>query len=66
MRRMSREFSLVVLGSGMLTAGYFAYPEADLQAKAEQQAVQRVAAARTARTATSCSSRWAASRRTRA
>ena len=42
MRRMSREFSLVLLGSGLLTAGYFAYPEADLQAKAEKEAAQRV------------------------
>lgn len=29
MARMSRELTLVLLGSGLLTAGYFALPEAD-------------------------------------
>jgi hypothetical protein len=29
MSRMSRELTLVLLGSGLLTAGYFAWPEAD-------------------------------------
>lgn len=43
MARMSREFSLVLLGAGILTAGYFLWPEDDLQARAEQQAVQQVA-----------------------
>ena len=27
MTRMSREFSLVLLGAGLLTAGYFMWPE---------------------------------------
>jgi hypothetical protein len=29
MARMSREFSLVLLGAGLLTAGYFLWPEED-------------------------------------
>jgi hypothetical protein len=29
MARMSREFSLVLLGTGLLTAGYFLWPEED-------------------------------------
>jgi hypothetical protein len=29
MARMSREFSLVLLGAGLLTAGYFLWPEDD-------------------------------------
>jgi len=44
MSRMSREFSLVLLGSGILTAGYFLAPtpaEA-LAAKADDQAAERV------------------------
>lgn len=44
MTRMSREFSLVLLGSGILTAGYFlaSDSEKDLQAKEEQQAQQQL------------------------
>lgn len=33
MARMSKEFPLVLLGAGVLTAGYFLYPEPDLEAK---------------------------------
>jgi hypothetical protein len=42
MTRMSREFSLVLLGAGLLTAGYFAWPEQDYEKKAEEQARKRV------------------------
>lgn len=43
MARMTRELSLVLVGSGILTAGYFLYPEEDLQAKQEEQVAQQVA-----------------------
>ena len=42
MTRMSREFSLVLLGAGMLTAGYFMWPEQDFEKRAEEQATNRV------------------------
>jgi hypothetical protein len=42
MTRMSREFSLVLLGAGLLTAGYFAWPEQDLAKEADKQAEKRV------------------------
>jgi hypothetical protein len=42
MARMSREFSLVLLGAGILTAGYFLWPEEDVEAKANQQAQQQI------------------------
>lgn len=44
MTRMSREFSLVLLGAGILTAGYFAAPssEDEVEKKADEQAAQRV------------------------
>jgi len=44
MSRMSREFSLVLLGAGILTAGYFLAPPPDeeLEKKADEQAAQRV------------------------
>ena len=43
MARMSREFSLVLLGAGILTAGYFAYrDDNNLFAKEEDQAKQQV------------------------
>jgi hypothetical protein len=42
MTRMSREFSLVLLGSSMLTGGYFLWPEQDFEKRAEEQAEQRV------------------------
>jgi len=42
MTRMSREFSLVLLGSGLLTAGYFLWPEQDFEKRAEDQARNRV------------------------
>jgi hypothetical protein len=43
MTRMSKEFSLVLLGSGILTAGYFTVPSAEegMEAKAEEQAASR-------------------------
>ena len=42
MTRMSREFSLVLLGAGLLTAGFFAWPEKDIEKRAEEQAQNRV------------------------
>jgi hypothetical protein len=36
MARMTREFSLVLLGAGLLTAGYFLWPEDDPLKKAEE------------------------------
>ncbi len=46
MTRMSREFSLVLLGAGILSAGYFLAPSPpDLQAKADEQAAERVGGA---------------------
>lgn len=42
MTRMSREFSLVLLGAGVLTAGYFLWPDEVLAKRAEQQGKQRV------------------------
>ncbi len=42
MTRMSREFSLVLLGAGILTAGYFAWPEKDFEGLANEQAQKRV------------------------
>ena len=42
MARMSREFSLVLLGAGILSAGYFLWPEENLEARANQQAAQQV------------------------
>jgi hypothetical protein len=37
MARMSREFTLVLLGAGLLTAGYFVWPDDDPAKKAEEQ-----------------------------
>ena len=42
MTRMSQEFSLVLLGAGLLTAGYFLWPEPDFEKRAEEQASRRV------------------------
>jgi hypothetical protein len=44
MTRMGREFSLVLLGAGILTAGYFIAPtpEEELKKKAEEQDQRRV------------------------
>jgi hypothetical protein len=42
MARMSREFSLVLVGSGILTAGYFVYPDEDLEAKQNEQVQQQL------------------------
>jgi hypothetical protein len=43
MTRMSKEFTLVLLGSGVLTAGYFTIPSAEeeMERKAEEQAAHR-------------------------
>jgi hypothetical protein len=43
MTRMSKEFTLVLLGSGILTAGYFTVPSAEeeMEKKAEEQAAHR-------------------------
>lgn len=47
MARMSREFSLVLLGAGILTAGYFYFREDDkLFAKEEEQTREQVAGRR--------------------
>lgn len=45
MARMSRELSLVLVGSGILTAGYFLYPDEEkaLLEKQDEQARQQVA-----------------------
>jgi hypothetical protein len=43
MARMSREFSLVLVGSGILTAGYFLYPDDDLEAKQKEKIEQQLA-----------------------
>ena len=43
MPRMTREFSLVLVGSGILTAGYFLYPDDDLEAKQKEQVQQQLA-----------------------
>jgi hypothetical protein len=42
MTRMSREFSLVLLGAGLLTAGYFVWPENNFDTEADKQAEKRV------------------------
>jgi hypothetical protein len=42
MTRMSREFSLVLLGAGLLTAGYFMWPERDFDKRTEEEAQKRV------------------------
>jgi hypothetical protein len=40
MARMSREFTLVLLGAGLLTAGFFLWPDDDPAQKANDQANQ--------------------------
>jgi len=42
MTRMTREFSLVLLGASALTATYFLWPEQDFDKRTEDQARQRV------------------------
>lgn len=44
MTRMGRDFSLVLLGASILTMGYFmtASPEAEMEAKADEQSAERV------------------------
>jgi hypothetical protein len=43
MTRMSKEFSLVLLGAGVLSAGYFVAPHAEeeMEAKSDEQAARR-------------------------
>jgi hypothetical protein len=43
MARMTREFSLVLVGSGVLTTGYFVYPDEDLEARQKEQVEQQLA-----------------------
>lgn len=43
MARMTREFSLVLVGSGVLTAGYFTYPAEDIEAKQDEAVKQQLA-----------------------
>ena len=43
MARMGREFSLVLLGSGMLAAGSFLWPAEDLAVQAANAGAQQVA-----------------------
>lgn len=42
MTHMSREFSLVLVGAGLLTAGFYSWPEPDFEKRAEEQAGRRV------------------------
>lgn len=42
MTRMSQEFSLVLLGAGLLTTGYFLWPEPDFEKRSEEEAHRRV------------------------
>jgi hypothetical protein len=42
MTRMTREFSLVLLGASALTATYFLWPEKDFDKRVDEQARQRV------------------------
>jgi len=42
MTRMSREFSLVLMGAGLLTAGYFAWPEENFEKATTEQDAKRV------------------------
>jgi hypothetical protein len=43
MTRMSKEFSLVLLGAGILTAGSFFWPTDDIEKRADEAAHQQVA-----------------------
>ncbi len=46
MTRMTKEFSLVLLGSSLLTAGYFLWPDDDLEHHARQAAARQVGGGR--------------------
>jgi hypothetical protein len=39
---MTRELSMVLLGAGLLTTGYFVWPEQDFDKKLDEQAAKRV------------------------
>lgn len=43
MTRMTKEFSLVLLGTGLLTAGYFLWPEDDMERHAQEKAKKQIA-----------------------
>lgn len=47
MARMTREFSLVLLGTGVLTAASFLWPETNLDEQAEKEADKQVASSST-------------------
>lgn len=47
MTRMSKEFSLVLLGAGLLTAGYFLWPEEDHEHRANEELQRHVGGATT-------------------
>lgn len=42
MTRMSRELSLVLVGAGLLTAGWYVWPEQNFEKEADAQAAKRV------------------------
>ncbi len=46
MTRMSKEFSLVLLGSGLLTTGYFLWPGDNLEHKAQEEAARQAGGTR--------------------
>ena len=46
MTHMTREFSLVLLGAGLLTGGYFLWPEQDFEKRAEEQTGNRLGSRR--------------------
>jgi uncharacterized protein YgiB involved in biofilm formation len=46
MTRMTKEFSLVLLGSGLLTAGYFFWPDDGVEKKAEEKAARHASGTR--------------------
>jgi hypothetical protein len=43
---MSKEFSLVLLGAGLLSAGYFFWPEDGLAAQADEHGAKQMAGTR--------------------
>jgi hypothetical protein len=49
MTHMTKEFSLVLLGAGLLTAGGFLYPEENLERHAQDAAARQVGGNRASR-----------------